>query len=223
MAAVGRRDHAALGQTIERAGHSAAALHDREGSARGEGRACGHLKRRVVEVDRSTDNELRVSAGRDAVAGRCASDRNAQRAARRQGKRAGVDAQQGDRPAAVVGLVGALLQVDQQRPRAGVEGGAEVIVMSASPGSRSLLTTPSATESLAINDRFPPAVLMLALIKMLRPASRVRLPGLPVGVSVIGLSIVMSSLDWMVTLVPASRARVRKLGATVMVWPWPSA
>ena len=67
--------------------------------------------------------------------------------------------------------------------------------MSAFPESRSLLMTPSATVSLAINDRCPPAVLTLALIKMLRPASRVKLPGLPVGVSVIGLSMVMSSLD----------------------------
>ena len=99
----------------------------------------------------------------------------------------------------------------------------EVIVMSASPGSRSLLTTPSATESLAINDRFPFGRVDAGIDQDAAASLYVRLPGVPVDVTVIGLSIVMSSLEWIVTLMPASRSRVRKLGATVIVWPWPSA
>ena len=97
------------------------------------------------------------------------------------------------------------------------------MVMSAAPGPRRLSMTPSATESFATSDRFPPPVSMLASSTMLRPASRVRLPALPVGGATMGLVIVMSSFACNVTSVPASRAFVIKPGGIVMVWPWSTA
>ncbi len=91
-----------------------------------------------------------------------------------------------------------------------------VMVRAAAPGPRSLSTTPSAAVSLAISVRLPLPVVMLAVMRILRPAWRVRSPPLPDGLlTVIALETVMSLLACKTTAVPVSSVAVRKLGVSV--------
>ncbi len=98
------------------------------------------------------------------------------------------------------------------------------MVMSALPLSRCASSTPWAVVSLAISVRLPLSVLMLALIRMDRPACRASAPPLPPGLlALMAVETEMSLLACSVTLVPALSSAVRSLASSLLSVPGVSA
>jgi len=91
--------------------------------------------------------------------------------------------------------------------------------MTAVPAKRWALITPSAAVSLAVRKRLALSVVILALIRMLRPACKVS-PLLVGVVTVIGLLMVMSLLACKVSEVPLARVLTMYDGLSVIVLFW---